>query len=1088
MLKPVAILITLISLTSPLAADEAPATAHSEKKNTEATRATDVSEKQQADIARAEAAVERKRADAAKQRAEQQRNRADWLEYAAQLGKVQREWNDDRQSVRVARELLSACQWNRRGWEHDYWHTLLYHRGHRTVARPGVSVHGIAISPDGKRIATVGNHSRIQVWDIETGTWMFDVPLGKTGVISSVAFSADGTLLASPTENYSVGLWSAATGNEVRRLSGHPYHVSRIAISADGRRLAAHVSKRVRSANDVEPGSLWIWNLETGQHETTIKEVNESSFAWHPQGTRLATTDGNGVLRLFDATDGRDLLSIPAHASDRYKSSVDVAFSPDGALIATAHFSGAIRLWKSDDGSKVRELTGHSAMITSLSFSKDGRRLASGSHDDTARVWEIETGANIATYRGHTSDVRCVAFHPDGQRVASGAGEAVMLWEIHGMQTDKFITAHAAAIGTVQASGDGKLLATAAADNTIKLWSVRSADQLELRAAITSDHSLTRMRLSRDGRRIASVIRKSANPPAEEIRITDVETQQTMATLSGHPKHSVTALAISSDGEQLATGDASGEVQIRECGTGKSLHAFRTTWAYCSVTDLDFSPDGRWFAYSGGEDSMLRLFQRSRHAPRDEPSANDADEKKNASAKDGTNSEKAHHAECDGYVEVHSLTPRAGFAIGGIDFSPDSRWIVASNEDRSVQMWDVATGRELHSLRGHLGSAWALTFSPDGQRVVGGSGNEWHVWEATLGQHLLTFADAVNGTRPAFIHQGQSLVTGRADGQLQIRVASHRQNVFPLTGHTATVDCVAYSPDGLVLATASDDMKIKLWDANYGIELRTLSGHQGGVTGLSFSSDGKLLASSSGDKTVRLWEVESGRERAVLKGHTSVVTSVAFRPDGQRLVSGSYDHTIRVWDVGTGQLTETWKDADKQVLCLAYSPDGRRVATSGYDFSITLWDDATGKPVGKLTGNTEIVLDLAFSPDGRYIGSAAANKRVLLWNAATLQPIPSPTGFNGYVYALAFSPDSRHVATAGMGRTVRVWDIVTNRELIKFHGHDYTVMSVAFHPNGKQLTSAGLGPRRADSLGPGQIRVWNIPPIDANKTVEVRQE
>jgi WD40 repeat protein/serine/threonine protein kinase len=1025
-----------------------------EKKNAEVAKKIAEKERAEADAARTTAVAEKQKADAARSHAEQQRDRAEWLSYSAQLGKVQREWSNDQQSVRVARELLSACQWNRRGWEHDYWHTLLYHRGHRTVAPVGVAVHGVAISPDGKRIATVGNYSRIQVWDIETGAWLFDIPLATEGVVLSVAFSPDGTRLAARDKAGSAGMWSAATGEEIRMLSGHSFFVDQVAFSPDGTRLATHVPKRVRGKNDVQPGSLHVWSLETGKLITTVTEHGNGvlCFAWLPQGDRIASADGQGIVKVWDASDGHDVLSIEAHRGDRYKSISGLAVSPAGRLLATANFEGSIRLWNSEDGSLVRTLVGHTDMPTSVAFSADGKRLASGAKDTTARVWDVETGANVATYRGHTGEVRCVAFHPDGRRVASAAGEAVKLWEIDGLQSDKLLAAHAAAIGTVQASGDGKLLATAAADNTIKLWNVRSADQLELRATITCDPSLTRMRLSHDGRRIASVIRKSANPRDEEIRITDVETQQTLATLSGHDKHLLTALAISPDGEQIATGDASGGVQIRESRTGKSLHAFRSTWAYAGVTDLAFSPDGRWLAYSGGQDSMLRIF------------------------------------DCTTWREVHSLTPRSGFAVGGIDFSPDSRWIAASNEDRTVQMWDVTTGRELHSLRGHLDTAWALTFSPDGQRVVGGSGNEWHVWEATLGQHLLTFTDLVAGTRPAFIHQGQSLVSGRPDGQLQIRVASHRQNVLPLTGHSQGVNCVAYSPDGLVLATASDDMKIKLWDANNGIELRTLSGHQGAVTGLSFSSDGKLLASSSADKTVRLWEVETGGERAVLKGHTSVVTSVAFRPDGQRLVSGSYDHTIRVWDVATGQLAETWKDADKQVLCLAYSPDGRRVASSGYDFNVTLWDDATGKPVGRMTGNTEIVLDLAFSPDGRYIGSAAANQKVLLWDAATLQPIPSPTGFNGYVYAIAFSPDSRHVATAGMGRTVRVWDIAANRELIKFHGHDYTVMSVAFHPHGQQLTSAGLGPHRGDSLGPGQIRVWKIPPIDANKTVEVRRE
>jgi WD40 repeat protein len=459
--------------------------------------------------------------------------------------------------------------------------------------------------------------------------------------------------------------------------------------------------------------------------------------------------------------------------------------------------------------------------------------------------------------------------------------------------------------------------------------------------------------------------------------------------------------------------------------------------------------------------------------------------------------------------EICSIVPRPDYDVSALAISPDGTLLVSSHGDRTVQVWDVDTGAELHQLRGHVGPVGLLAFSPDGRRIIGGNNQDLHIWEPLQGRMLLTFREespfrfegyskssvGASQNSAQFIAGSQSLVNRVGDGRLRIRAGHRMQAVMPLTSHIRTVNCVAYSPNGLVLATASEDCKVKLFDTTSGAELHTLSGHQGSTRGIAFdavrdiafNADGSFLASCGVDKTVRLWEVTSGREKRVLAGHTKFPQAVAFRPDGKRLLTGDDDAKIFVWDVATGEAVTTWK-ADKQVSCLAYSPDGRRVASSGSDFNITLWDDATGERVSKLTGHVSLVLEVAFSPDGRWIASSGADSKVLLWNAATGEPVPSPGGHQGYVYGLAFSADSRWLATGGMGKQVHIWDIATNRELVTFHGHPATIMGVAFHPNGRQLTSVGYGYRDGDAWGPGTIRVWNIPPIDPNKTLEIWPE
>jgi WD40 repeat protein/serine/threonine protein kinase len=481
------------------------------------------------------------------------------------------------------------------------------------------------------------------------------------------------------------------------------------------------------------PGRILLYDTATGKEQPSSLDQGEGlqALAISPDGSQVIAAFEHGMTHLWDTVTGKTTALLPGTQGKV----TQVGFGPDGARVLTVERGGTVRQWDARTGQGVGfPLKGHAAEVLAAAYSPDGQWIASGGADRTVSLWRVTDGQELAVLHGHTRSVTRLVFSPDGRRLASACeAQEFRIWDLDAQQRLPVLRDHTGQVIVVAFTPDGRRLASAGLDDMIRLTDPTTGQPLKAwSAGHTCVHALA---FPADGARLYSTGNDG------KVRVWETATGRLQATWEAHTAR-VRKMVLSPDGTRVVTWfSADGTVRLWDTAIGREMGRLTDLVSEGHLGDVAFSPDGRLLA-----------------TPDTHP----------------------HRVVLRDAVTLCAVVVLEGHtkSIASVAFHPDGKWVLTAGWDRTMRLWETATGAPIGMLTwpaGPLntpGDMLTAVFSPDGTRIAsGGLDRMLHLWDA-----------------------------------------EHQEEVAQLPGHANVLHSLVFSPDGHTLASGSADGTVRLWD------------------------------------------------------------------------------------------------------------------------------------------------------------------------------------------------------------------------------------------------------------------------------------
>ncbi|MBD2772519.1 WD40 repeat domain-containing protein [Iningainema tapete] len=723
----------------------------------------------------------------------------------------------------------------------------------------------VRFSPDGKTIAS-GSMSDVKLWDRTTGEEIKTFK-GHLSEVSSINFSPDGKTIVAGNLDGTVIVWDVMTGRELKTLKSHSGEVESVSFSPDGKTIA-----------ESSINTLTLWDILTGTELKTFTfKFRNYGFQFSPNSKVIAFAD-NDKTKLWDITAGREVKTLSSGNPTFSPDSKTIATTDNSERKLNPNSNskdkfigkGYVKLWDVSTGRELQTLQGHLSVVNNITFSPDRKTLASASSDNTVRIWDIATGKTLKILQGHLEALD-VSFSPDGKTLAASNADtrtavpynfliknSVNLWDVStGREIKTLIQGDLLTkVNSIHFSPDSKILAATYRDGTTKLWDVSTGRVLNLPREHDFRKDVNNIMFSLNSQMIASA---SADGT---VTLQDSMNGRDIRTLKGHSNW-VNDVNLSPDAKTIATASADGTVRLWDLASGREIKTLESHSG--EMTSVNFSPDGKTIVTAGADDKVrlwnvssgkeLKLLSGYSHKIIRVGFADKGGKKIFAKNLDGTTElwEASTGRESDFYNGEILKT-------GDFSFSDDGKTIVTVNWDGIVRWRDISTSRETKTLKVSFPVAHSASFSKDGKMIAAATPQGIVLWDITTGKQLKSFKGHSDWSKNVIFSPNSKLIAAfssddkATDRTVQLWNIKTGEEIKTIKENFNLVNDISFSPDSKTIAFANRDSTVRLWDIATGKKILTLRGHKDNVYKVYFSPDGKTIISQGYD-SLKFWDI-----------------------------------------------------------------------------------------------------------------------------------------------------------------------------------------------------------------------------------------